>query len=322
VLFFAGVALIASIIVPYHLSPTQFSWDSASKFDTLIWPIIAGGAYLLLTAAPPNLRQNIPPIVLHWIPFGVAFTGLFIGKAFGGLYTLGYATLVFGLLARIAQPHDQIARIIIAVGAGMLIPDYIDAIKLFFHFDNIPILMIVHNLLWFIVWTLGILCILFVVPPQKLPPALQSVDAFGPLIAALLIVWLPLQVILLSLVGISHDFTGSILGLAHGLLPILAYFGVLMMASPAAYEEATAMITGKRPPGSAPPGGGYGGGGGGYPPQGGGYPPQGGGYPPQGGGYPPQGGGYPPQGGGGYPPQGGGGYPPQGGGGGGGGGWQ
>ena len=34
---------------------------------------------------------------------------------------------------------------------------------------------------------------LFVVPPQKLPPALQAVDAFGPLIAAVLIVWLPAQ---------------------------------------------------------------------------------------------------------------------------------
>ena len=40
----------------------------------------------------------------------------------GGLYILGYAVLVFGLLARIAQPQDQIARIIIAVGGGMLDP--------------------------------------------------------------------------------------------------------------------------------------------------------------------------------------------------------
>jgi hypothetical protein len=163
----------------------------------------------------------------------------------------------------------------------------------------------VHFLLWFLILTLGVLCILFVVPPAKLPPALQTIDAFGPLVAAALIAWLPVQQILIALATIvhrpDHPVVSAVLILAHGLLPILAYFGVLMMASPAAYEEAKAMFGKRNPPG------------GGYPPQGGGYPPQGGGYPPQGGGYPPQGGGYPPQGGG-YPPQGGG-YPPQGGGG-------
>jgi hypothetical protein len=223
---------------------------------------------------------------------------------------LGYAVLVFGLLARIAQPQDQIARIIIAVGAGMLIPGWIDLFSITFHFSGIGVLLILNNLLNFVVITLGVLCILFVVPPQKLPPALQSLDAFGPPIAALLMVWLPLQVVFFILDGLlNHMGISAIFISAHILVRIVAFFGVLMMASPAAYEEMTALITGRRPPNHP-------GGGGGYPPQGGGYPPQGGGYPPQGGGYPPQGGGgYPPQGGGGYPPQGGGGYPPQGGGG-------
>jgi hypothetical protein len=138
---------------------------------------------------------------------------------------------------------------------------------------------------------------------------LQSVDAFGPAIAALLLLWLPTIVILRVLIAILTEKAGisGLLFGAHSLLRIVAFFGVLMMAAPSAYEEAIALATGRR---SGPPPGG--------PPQGGGYPPQGGGYPPQGGGYPPQGGGYPPQGGG-YPPQGGGGYPPQGGQGGG---WQ
>jgi len=311
VLLLAGIALIASIIVPYSIHPNIFSWSEGQpKFDTMIWPIIAGGAYLLLTSAPPNLRQNIPPIVLHWLPFGVAFVGIFIAKVLvvpSSLLTLGYAVLVFGLLARIAQPQDQIARIILAVGAGMLVPDYIDLLRVAFKFSG-GALDTIYGLLFFLVLTLGVLCILFVVPPQKLPPALQSLDAFGPLIAAVLIVWLPLNIVLFGLIMMiqAKAVLGPILFIAHGLLPVLAYFGVLMMASPAAYEEATALITGRRPPGSGPPPG--------YPPQGGGYPPPGGGYPPQGGGYPPQGGGYPPQGGG-YPPQGGGGYPPQGGGG-------
>ena len=100
---------------------------------------------------------------------------------------------------------------------------------------------------------------------------------------------------IVNFAGMSGDAVGSLLFLARALMFIVAFFGVLMMTSPAAYEEAKAMFGGKA------------GGGGGYPPQGGGYPPQGGGYPPQGGGYPPQGGGYPPQGGG-YPPQQGGGW--------------
>jgi hypothetical protein len=308
ILFLAGVALVASIAVPHSLSPLEFAWNRGG-FNGFLWPIISGGLYLLLTAAPADLRAKVPPVVLQWIPFGVAYAGIFISQMGGlgvnSLYILGYSALVFGLLARIAQPQDQIARIVIAVGAACLIPTWIDSFNVFKTLSHLPILVIIMGLLWFLVITLGVFCILFVVPPAKLPPALQAVDAFGPLIAAVLILWLPLQHVLVALGGIIHGHVliGSLLGLAHGLLPILAYFGVLMMASPAAYEEAKAMFGGRGGGGSA---------GGGYPPQGGNYP-QGGGYPPQGGypqqgGYPPQGGGYPPQGGGGYPPQGGGGW--------------
>ncbi|HEU4728375.1 MAG TPA: hypothetical protein VFT22_10810, partial [Kofleriaceae bacterium] len=311
ILFLAGVALVASVVVPFRISPLVFAW-SGGGFEFFLWPLISGGAYLLLTAAPADMRAKVPPVVLQWIPFAVAYAGIFIshmGFGFmaamggggmgggGGLYILGYSLLVFGLLARISQPQDQIARIVIAVGGACLIPTWIDSFHIFGALSVFPILLIVMMLLWFLIMTLGVFCIVFVVPPAKLPPALQTVDAFGPLIAAALIAWLPVQQVLIALAGIvhGHELVGSLLILGHGLLPILAYFGVLMMASPAAYEEAKAMFGKKGSPG----------GGGGYPPQGGGYPPQGGGYPPQGGGYPPQGGGYPPQGGG-YPPQGGG----------------
>ena len=320
-LLMAGIALIASIFVPFSLSPFIGAWSEyIPKFEFLIWPIISGGAYLLLTMAPADMRAKIPPIVLHWLPFAVAYAGIFIshmgwgffaalaggggggGGGFGmmagagGLYIIGYSLLVFGLLARIAQPEDQIARIIIAVGAGCLIPNFFDMFHVFGLLSMLPILFTVMLLLTFVVLALGVFCIVFVVPPAKLPPALRTVDSFAPLITAVLIAWLPAQQILMALAIIVHGggVTTGILGLGHGLLPILAYFGVLMMASPAAYEEAKRMFSGNKS-GGAPP-----------PPAGGGYPPQGGGYPPQGGGYPPaQGGGYPPAqgGGGGYPPQ-------------------
>jgi len=218
-----------------------------------------------------------------------------IAMLFGitNLYIIGYSLLVFGLLSRIAQPQDQIARIVIAVGGACMIPGFLDTLHVFSIISHLPIIAIVASLLSFLIQGLGVFCILFVVPPNKLPPALQTVDAFGPLIAAALILWLPVQQVLIALSGIVHGHVliGSLLTLGHGLLPILAYFGVLMMASPAAYEEAKAIFARR---GGQGPGGGYGGG---YPPQGGGYPPQGGGYPPQ------QGGGYPGQQGGGYPPQ-------------------
>jgi hypothetical protein len=306
-LFLAGVALIASIAVPYSVSPTMiFSW-TIGGFNFFIWPIIAGAGYLLLTAAPPHIREKVPPAVLHWLPFGISYSGIFLSHMGAGgilyqfslvassmsgaggswaaqvnmitmwdnsLYILGYPLLTFGLLARIAKPTDQIARIIIAIGAGMLVLPLIKMLSFVFAFGSFPIILLIHNLLWFVVIAAGVFCILFVVPPQKLPPALQAVDSFGPLIAALLIVWLPVQQVLFALAGIihNHSLIGSLLSLAQGLLPIFAFFGILMMTAPAAYEEFMRMFNKNKGGGAAPP-----------PAQGGGYPPpaQGGGYPPQ-----------------------------------------
>jgi hypothetical protein len=322
-LLLAGIALLASIAVPYTISPLGFAW-SGPMFEFVLWPAIAGGGYLFIAAAPPDMRAKVPPMVLHWLPFGIAYAGLiitkmgfgFMGAAGGeggamlaylgvsGLYTIGYATLVFGLLARLAQPSDAIARFIIMAGSGMLFPGWLDSLSYAFKFSGG--LFGIISFLGFLVVTIGVLAILFVINgvrfgtfTVKLPPALQALDAFVPIVTALLILWLPAQQLLFGIAMlIKGGGLNSITIMAHGLLPVLAYFGVLMLTAPAAYDEFKKMISGQKgggAPPQAPPGGGY-------PPQGGGYPPQGGGYPPQGGGYPPQGGGYPPQGGG-YPPQ-------------------
>ena len=259
-LFIAGVALLASIVVPISLSPTIFPFSSGMpKWDLLLWPIIAGGAYLLVAAAPPDMRAKVPPAVLHWIPFGISFAGICqmgAGSAGGPmmamstLYMLGYAVLVFGLLARIAQPQDQIARIVIAVGGGMMVPGLLSFFDGISGITHAPALLLIWGLLTLVITILGVACILFVVPPQKLPPALRAVDAFGPLIAAILIAWLPAQVVLMGLALLVHMHAGisAILIMVHMLIPIVAYFGVLMMASPAAYEEALRLAM--RPPGS------------------------------------------------------------------------
>jgi hypothetical protein len=344
----AGIALIAAVFVPWKLSPTEFSWGMRGPdgdkmlISMVIWPLIAGGVYLLMTVAPPDLRKNVPPIVLQWLPFGVALLGIAITRAGGfttwfanaatlmakqdrdamltakdqwdmlWVYSLGYSVLCFGLLARLAQPQDQIARIVIAVGAGLMLLMFFSSFGVFFSFKA-GALFGLRNILFFLVSLVAIGCFAFVVPANKVP-ALAAVDALAPAVTAVLLAWLPLETVLFFVANVIHGhdkFLTNILGFAHLLLPVVAFFGVLMVTAPAAYDELKAVLGNKGaggPPQQLPPGG--------YPPQGGGYPPQGGGYPPQGGGgYPPQGGGgYPPQGGGGYPPQGGGGYPPPGGG--------
>ena len=334
-LTFLGIALLASIFVPISLSPFQMAFKG-NAFRGLVWPALAGAAYLLVAIAPPNLRNQVPPVVLQWLPFGVSYAGVLIaglgltfagtsvleliyypdGGTFNSLYPIGMSTLIFGLLARLQNPHDQTARIIIAIGAGCLVIPFFGMFK----FDG-PALIKVHNILFLLVMLVGIACLLFVVPPQKLPPALRSVDAFAPHVTAVLLLWLPLQIVLLGLAMIVHkgfagmNATTAFLLMARSLLALVAYFGVLMLTAPAAYDSLMDMLKSRNqggPPGGYPPGGP----GGGYPPPGGGYPPpgygdpQGGGFPPQGGpgyGGPQQGG---PQGGGYPPPGGGGGWPP------------
>jgi hypothetical protein len=318
-LFFLGVALIVSIFVPVMFSPLTFAFKG-NMFRGLVWPALAGGAYLLVAAAPPDLRAKVPPVVLQWLPFGVSYAGVVLtglgltipgSGAYTALYPIGMATLIFGLLARLQNPEDQIARFIIVAGAACLLVPFIDQATVAFSFSHKPALAIVHDLIFFVVLLIAVACAVFVVPANKLPPALRTVDAFAPAITAVLLAWLVVQPVLMALAFLLDSSMRSAIGvvpiiliLARSLLTLLAYFGVLMLTAPAAYDAIMDNFKkgagGAPPPGQLPPGGGY-------PPAGGGYPPQGG-YPPAGGGYPPQGG-YPP--GGGYPPQGGGGWPQQ-----------
>ena len=108
---------------------------------------------------------------------------------------------------------------------------------------------------------------------------------------------MPVEILLLLLDGLTHAKEGisAVFFAVHAAVNAFAYFGILMLTSPEAYDAAKGAMGQRGGYGGPPPGGGYGG-----PPPGGGYPPQQGG-----GGYPPQ------QGGGGYPPQGGGGWPQQ-----------
>jgi hypothetical protein len=290
-----------------------WAWsEGVPKFNTLIWPLFAAASYLLVAAAPPHIQQKFPPVVLKWLPFAVSFlslglvgwgmAGMAYGTSLGGAFGLlgwSYPVLVFGLLVKLSNPTDPFARYLVGAGAVTCIWPLIWWLSHgAFQFTGAGIIGIIHNLAFLAVLAVAAGCVAFVIPTEKVPQ-LRGVDALVPHATAILLLWIPVQVVLLMLAMLIHMSTGFgaiILG-ARILVSTGAYFGILMLTAPDAYEEAKRMIT--RSASGQPPSQG-----GGYPPpqQGGGYP-QSGGYPPQGGGYPPQGGGYPPQGGG-YPPQG------------------
>jgi hypothetical protein len=243
VLFMAGVALVASIVVPLSLDPLIFPFSGFS-WELMLFPLIAGGAYLLVAAAPPDLRQKIPPVVIQWIPFGVSLWGIlsyhFIGGiGISGLYTFGYLFLLFGLLARIAQPTDGTARVIIGVGALMLVLPWLSMIGPAFRFSG-GVITIIATFGTFFVTALGILCVVFlpIIPAQKLPPALQAMDKLAQPIAALLLLWVVAVPVLITVEEMIHGvLIGAILLLARIILYIIAFLGVFLMASPNVYES-------------------------------------------------------------------------------------
>jgi hypothetical protein len=272
VLLLVAVGLLAAILLPLRTSPELVFAFSAGepKWASLMWPVIAGGAYLFVAAAPAEAREKVPSVVLQWLPFAVSFLGVFMMSRGGGgggdsggfagdsLYILGYATLVFGLLSRVAHPHDQITRIIVAIGAGMLIPGWIDMLGAL-RFAGMPALLIIVSILHFAVTSLAIACLLILVPAEKLPPALQAIETFAPLVATILILWLPTMVVSFAIIMLVHYDAGgnAVVWLFHALINIVAFFGVLFMTSPGAYEGAKAMLAGDSGPPSPPqPGGG------------------------------------------------------------------
>ena len=198
--------------------------------------------------------------MLEWLPFGVSFIGVVVngiatiseGPSSIGLtffYTIGISTLLFGLLARLQRPDDQAARIIIAVGASMVLlgifaGDGIDADResrtvtittnVLNHFDGDfagglfkGAMFKVYALLLLVMCLVATACAVFVVPARKLPPALQAVDAFAPHATAALLVWLPVQIVLFMLALLIHGdhvkFVEWFLMLVRSLLMLLAF---------------------------------------------------------------------------------------------------
>ncbi len=290
VLFLAGIALVASILVPTSISPLAFPFSGLNPFwQMVLFPAIAGAGYLMVAAAPPDLRAKLPPAVIQWLPFGMSLWGvitvgdMFFGGGgasaavaalskldsasslseamdaaksataaasggFGFLGVFAYVLLVFGLLSRIMKPNDPTARVVIGIGAGLMLMPFINSIGPAFAFAG-GITGIISALVTLLVTALGVLCVTMVLPPAKVPPALRILDSLGPLICAVLLLW-PLTLMLLGFIGglLHGNIIGGLLGFARGLLYLVAFVGVLLMSSPPVYDSITAVPVMRRTP--------------------------------------------------------------------------
>jgi len=270
VLGIAAIALAVVAFLPYSFSPARWPWDLGGAFKSTVFPLLAAAVYAAVGFAPKEVIKNVPPVVLRWGPFAMAFLsigiiGLFpAGFSTGGMtaFGWGYAVLVFGLLNRLNHPDDPWARYIIGAGAALA-----GISGLTFAFDGFGrfsagIFPGIYSLLFPLIVLLCLACVAFALEPKKFPQ-LRSVDAFAPLVTAVLLAWLPVQAVFfgLGLMGQVSFMTG-LLFLIHLLVGVGAYFGVLMLTAPEAYDEARRIMAASQaagtgaaepPPGAFPP---------------------------------------------------------------------
>src|SRR5690606_3658353 len=169
--------------------------------------LLAGLSYLLVAAAPPDLRQKVPPIVLQWLPFGISFVSIGIlgwgilavsmGLGVPGWMQVAryaYPVLCFALLLRLTRPEDPYARWVIGAAAALHLVPLIGMLGDGFGFGAGALIGLV-GLLQFLVFLLAAACVVFV-PPLAMKPQFRSVDAFAPLACAVLVAWPVAQLLL------------------------------------------------------------------------------------------------------------------------------
>jgi hypothetical protein len=303
VLFFSAIALVVTRFIPIANAGDSliFAWSDPGPgvFRGLIWPLLVAAVYAGIRFLPPETRQKIPQPVTKWGPFILSYisTGIYYAAVplltfavliYGTTASLGatgalvwaYPILVFGLVVRLTDPSDSVARGLIAVGAFLSLLGGLTNVDDLFTFDGVPALIIIHNLLFFIVILLMLGSVVFA-PTRQMFPQLAPAEPYLPLVTAILIGWLPLSALLVSLAWLETDVLTALFMLIHMLVAQVAYFGVLLLTAPEAMDTLKRIL--KPGPGGQPPPGGYG-----QPPPGYGQPPPGYGQPPPGqGGWPP-----------------------------------
>jgi hypothetical protein len=230
----AAIALVVTRFVPMSLSPFLFYWK-ISVFNFLIFPLIAAAVYAVV--ALPQLRQfqeKIPPVVLKWAPFIVAYLGVGITNATGpGALGYLYPILVFGLIAYLQDDDDMVARVFIALGAIGALSVSLGHIGGYFSFAG-GVLNGIFGILQFIVLLCCAFCLVFAIP-TKYVPQLAMFRPFAPLITAILVLWPFVAVVLGFIANLGSPIT-SLLVAVHRLVLLVAFYAVLLMTAPAAFD--------------------------------------------------------------------------------------
>src|SRR5262249_52038317 len=189
---FSAMALVATRFLPLSISPLIFAWSAGGMFNMLIFPLIIAAVYAAVALAPRHIQEKIPPVVLQWGPFAAAYLGTgILGAAGSGAMGYLYPLLVFGLIVRLQDEDDLLARGFIAIGALTGLGLSFAAISALFNF-HLAILFITRNLLYFLVLLGAAASIVFAI--DKWVPAVKPFEAFAPIVTAVLIVWPAAQV--------------------------------------------------------------------------------------------------------------------------------
>jgi hypothetical protein len=166
-----------------------------------------------------------------------------------------FPILVFGLVWRLQNPDDDVARVMIAVGAfGALIGGLINVGDLF-EFRHMPALFIIHNIFFFVLILAMVASIVYAIPWQWWPQV-RSLDPFLPLLTAALIVWAPVAALL---IGLSADgVANKLFFLIHAFSVQIGFYLVLMCTAPEAMDALRRLLARRPPPQwQGPPPGNY-----------------------------------------------------------------
>jgi hypothetical protein len=234
----SAVALVVTRFIPVSFSPFVFPF-SGQVFGLLIMPIIIAAVYAAVALAPADIQQKIPPVVLKWGPFAAAYIGcgltgfmaLIGGSGMGYLYPL----LVFGLIVRLQDEDDLVARGFIAIGALAALGIGLSHISYYFHFGGVPFLMVIFNIISLLVILCAAASIVFAI--DKWVPQVRQFGAFAPLVTAILAIWPLVAVVLAGIAALQVSVVTAIFGvLVQGVVMVVAIYGVLLLTAPAAFD--------------------------------------------------------------------------------------
>jgi hypothetical protein len=171
---------------------------------------------------------------MQWGPFIAAYLGVGLtGAAGGGALGYLYPLLVFGMIAFLQDDDDLIARVFIALGAIGALSVSLGHIGGFFYFGG-GVLRGIVGILNFIVLLGCAACLVFAIP-TKFVPKLAMFRPFAPVVTAVLILW-PFAQAALGLIANIGTPIVAVLGTLHQLVLLVAFYAVLLMTAPAAFD--------------------------------------------------------------------------------------